>query len=77
LSTSVLVALDSLTDFDATTSEDLLFDYVDPDALDRLFARSPDTDRTAGWVTFPVADYHVAVGADGEIIIRESDAASV
>lgn len=73
VSTSVLVALDSLTDFDARESEDLLFDSVDPDALDRLFVRTPDSDRTSGWVTFPIGEYHVAVSAAGDIVIRDAD----
>jgi hypothetical protein len=51
-----------------------LNDYVDPDALDRLFARRLDgTDRDGGRVVFPVRDCLVEVYADSRVVVtRES-----
>jgi hypothetical protein len=74
VSTSLLEALDSLAEFDAEGGEEILFDWVDPDALDVLFESTPTTDRTDGWVCFPVGGFDVAVSADDEIVIRERDA---
>lgn len=73
VSTNVLLALDSLPEFDAKSSDEALFEHVDPDALDALFRSSPDGDRAGGWVYFPVGDYEVSVSARGEVIVR-SDA---
>lgn len=71
LSTSVLVALDSLPGFDAEASEEVLFSQIDPDALDALFRANSTADRTSGRVSFTVASYHVSVSAAGEIVIRD------
>ena len=70
VSTSVLLALDSLPGFDVESSDDTLFEHVDPDALDALF-RSPSVgERAEGRVCFPFADYEVCVAASGEIVVR-------
>jgi hypothetical protein len=71
LSTSVLMALDSLPGFDATVNDDMLFKHVDPDALDALFQSNSTAARAVGGVNFPVDDYHVTVSASGDIVIRE------
>lgn len=62
--------------------DDVLFDAIDPDALDRLFdpgSRRPQTpatgrnSRSAGvWFTF--ADHHVVVYGSGDIEIHPPDA---
>lgn len=71
LSTSVLMALDSLPGFDAKADEEMLFTRVDPDALDALFQSNATAARASGRVSFPVDDYHVTVSAAGSIVIRE------
>jgi hypothetical protein len=57
-----------------TPVEDLaveLNDYVDPDALNRLFGERLDgTDRTEGRVVFPVQDCVVEVYADYRVVVR-------
>lgn len=70
VSANVLLALDELPDFDAESSDEALFEHVDPDALDSLFRKPVDGDRTQGWVSFPIADYEVGVSARGEIVVR-------
>jgi hypothetical protein len=74
VATNILLALDSLPEFDAATSEDRLFQHVDPDALDALFRSAPGADRTQGWVNFPVGDYDVSVCAQGDIVVRDRSA---
>lgn len=54
-----------------------LYEVVDPDSLDELFASGSATaDRTAGRVVFPYGDYEVTVSGNGEISVdaaRASD----
>ncbi|WP_096388811.1 HalOD1 output domain-containing protein [Halopenitus persicus] len=70
LSTSILLALDEVADFDVESSETVVFEHVDPDSLDGLF--QPVSGRRGdGEVTFPVERYDVTATAAGEITIRE------
>lgn len=71
VTTNVVLALDSLPEFDAESSEAVLFEHVDPDALDALFQSAPGAERTDGAVTFPVGDYEVSVRASGEVVVWE------
>lgn len=49
---------------------DALYDVLDPDALDALFAPPSDgTPRDGGSVTFPLGDATVTVHATGEIVV--------
>lgn len=51
----------------------LLYEQVDPDALDALFAPKPDgTPRLAGEVRFSLAGCDVTVTGEGEIVVRGS-----
>lgn len=48
--------------------EPVLYDVLDPDALDALFApRHDGARRGSGEATFVLADYEVTVGADGSV----------
>lgn len=69
LSTSVLLALDSLPEFDME-GDQTLFDHVDLDALDNIF-RPVENGTPTGQVTFTVDTYEVTTTAAGEIVIRE------
>lgn len=71
VTTNILLALDSLPEFDAEASEEVLFQHVDPDALDALFRSAPGTDRTQGSVHFPIGDYRVSVCAQGDILVQD------
>lgn len=70
LSTSVLMALESIQGFDMEDSENVLFDYVDLEALDDLFHTANGT-SPSGHVTFPAGEYDVTVTASGLITVRE------
>lgn len=70
VTTNIVLALDSVSEFDAETSEEVLFDHIDPDALDALFQSASGVDRTQGVVKFTVADYEVSVSAQGDIVVR-------
>lgn len=69
LSTRVLEALDSAPGYDVENSDTVVFDHVDLDALDELFA-SASGEPPQGQVTFPVGQYHVTATAAGEVILR-------
>lgn len=71
LSTSVLMALDSIPGYDIENGETVIFDHVDLDALDELFRPVSGTPRE-GRVTFPVDQYEVTVTAAGKITIVEA-----
>lgn len=70
LSAAVLLALDSVPEYDVENSDAVVFDYVDLDALDELFT-TDGSETPRGQVTFPVDDFEVTVTAAGEIIIRD------
>lgn len=54
---------------------DALYDVVNPEALDALFAtRSNGTQRPTGRVEFDFCGYHVVVRSDGEVEVSEPDA---
>ncbi|QLG29671.1 hypothetical protein HUG10_18865 (plasmid) [Halorarum halophilum] len=70
LTTTIVHALADVMGEDVTGTEFPLYDSVDPDALDRLFAPKTDgTPRPPGHVAFSVQDYRVTVYSSGEIAI--------
>lgn len=69
LSTAVLAGLDSVPGYDVEDSDTVVFDHIDLDALDELFARK-ESDDPQGRVTFPIGEYLVTATASGEITIR-------
>ena len=71
-SNTVLAALGSLPGYDPQTSDHVLADSIDPDALDALFRSRDDDRRGSGQVEFPLASYRVTVEATGEVIVSES-----
>lgn len=71
LATSVLRVLDTVPEFDAKTTDGVLADFVDPDALDSLFRTTDRFSRDEGHVVFPVGTYQVTVTADDEILVRD------
>lgn len=51
-----------------------LYDTVDPDALERLFAPCNDgTPRARGRTAFPMAGCEVTVRGDGTVSVRERE----
>ena len=70
LTTTIVHALADVMGDDVTGTEFSLYDSVDPDALDRIFAPKRDgTPRPPGHVAFSVEGYRVTVYSSGEIAI--------
>jgi len=69
LSTTVIHALADVMGSDVSETGFTLYDSVDPDALDRIFAPGDDRDREGGHVAFTVQHYRVTVYGDGRIVI--------
>ena len=67
---TIVHALSDVAGIDATQAEFALHDYVDPDALDKLFAPTSDgPPRLDGHVTFNVRGYQTTLYANGVISI--------
>jgi len=70
LSTTVIHALADLMERDVTDVGFVLYDSIDPDALDKIFSSTDDgTSRSPGHVAFTVDGYRVTVYSDGHIVI--------
>lgn len=50
-----------------------LYEVIDSDALDRLFAVTPTHHRTDGEVSFSYNGYGVTVRGDGSVSVEEHD----
>jgi len=68
LSTTVALAVTAVNEENGG-AEFTLAEFVDPDALDSLFAAPQDGGRTVGHVTFAIGEYDVTVYADDEIVV--------
>lgn len=75
LSTTVLEALDAAPEFDVEDGDTVVFDHVDPDALDDLFSPVSGGNRN-GQVQFTVDQYEVTATAAGEVTIRNRSVAA-
>lgn len=75
LSFAILEAIEELSRTDTTGHDESLSEYVDPDALDSLFApRLDGTPRAEGGsVSLSLYDHDVVVHSDGHIIVSRSD----
>jgi hypothetical protein len=72
IGTTVARGVAAVTDTPADELDAVLNDYVDPDALDRLFAERLDgTDRVEGRVVFPMLGCRVEVYADYRVVVGE------
>ena len=70
LSTTVVHALADVMGIDVTDTGFVLYDSVDPEALDRIFAPTDEgTPRAPGHVAFTVSGYRVTVYSNGQIVI--------
>ena len=69
----IVDALESVPEID-TPESPFLFEAVDPEALDALFAPVGDgRSRSAGMVVVPIADTLVTIWADGTVQIRQPE----
>jgi hypothetical protein len=70
LTTTLVHAISDVTGADVTQAEASLVDFVDPEALDRLFEPAPDgTPRPNGHLSFTMWDHQVTVYHNGQIAI--------
>lgn len=73
LSTTVIHALADVMGADVTDTNFQLYDSIDPDALDRIFADSTDgSASTPSHLAFVVENYQVTVYSSGEIVITSA-----
>lgn len=53
---------------------DALYDVINPEALDSLFAtRENGRERSTGRIEFPFCGYHVVVTNDGDVDVTDRD----
>lgn len=71
LSTAIITALSEAKDRDITEDECVLYDSIDPDALDKLFTREGDGDSIK--VEFTTHDAIVILWGNGDISIQIED----
>ncbi|MFC7078968.1 HalOD1 output domain-containing protein [Halorussus caseinilyticus] len=71
VSTAVVRAVTEISGCDLLPEEGVLYDVVDPDALDRLFADRGGVGETVGRVVFDLQGCRVEVRADGEHVVYE------
>lgn len=73
VSTTLAHAIADATGYDVTDVGFGLNEFVDPDALDRLFApRSDGTSRANGSLAFSLWDCHVTVDGTGRIVVART-----
>lgn len=70
LTTTLAHAISDVTGIDVTDTGFTLNDYVDPDAMDKLFRPKPDgTPRTNGSLNLNVLGCQVVIHSNGQIVI--------
>ncbi|WP_262177248.1 HalOD1 output domain-containing protein [Haloarcula laminariae] len=70
LTTTLAHALSDISGVDVTDAGFTLYDYIDPDALDRLFKPGAGgAQRVNGTLTLTVWDHQVTIHSDGQIAI--------
>lgn len=71
-STATILAVGEVTDADPLAEGPVLYDVVDPDALDHLFDDYHDERmRPVGRVTFELRGCRVEVRSDGDVVVFE------
>lgn len=71
VSEAVIETLASAMDADPGEVGTVLYDRIDPDALDTIFgSRADGTPRHGGRVSFPLEDYVVSVRKEGEYVVE-------
>ena len=74
LTTTIVHALSTVTNVDVSQGEFSLYDSIDPDALERIFAPKVDgSPRSEGHVSFVALDHQIFVHANGDIYIYPPD----
>lgn len=71
VSRTVVETLASVPEFDATAGA-VLYDAVDPDALDDLFGDGPGEAAAGRTVSFPVREYRVVVDPGSGVVVHDA-----
>ncbi|MFC4451817.1 HalOD1 output domain-containing protein [Halorussus aquaticus] len=72
VSTAVVEAVAEVADRDPLAENFVLYDAIDPDALDCIFAdHGNEASRTSGRVVFDFQGCRVEVHADGDLVVFE------
>ena len=72
VSTTIVKAVAEVTDCELLAGEPVLYDVIDPDALERLFSdRRGGAGLTNGMVVFELRGCRVEVYADGDPVVYE------
>jgi hypothetical protein len=70
LTTTLVHALADVMGRDVTEAGSLLYESVDPEAVNSIFSTTDDgTERDPGHIAFAVDGYRVTVYSDGDIVI--------
>lgn len=69
-STNVVEAVAEVADCDPLAGDCVLYDVVDPDALDRLFAERENAPMS-GKAVFSLQECRIEVRASGELVVHE------
>lgn len=73
LSQSVIEAVAEAEGVDPLELTPPLYEVIDPDALDHVFATTPTDNRMDGKVTFGYNGYEVAVWGSGYVSVKERE----
>lgn len=77
LTTTLVHALADAMDRDVTDAGDVLYESVDPDAIDHIFSPTDDgRNRDPGHVAFAVEGYRVTVYSNGDIVITPPESST-
>jgi hypothetical protein len=70
LSTTLIHALSEVANIDTTDTETTLYQHIDPEALDTIFAPAgSEAPRSNGQLSFPIWGYNVTIYSNGQIVI--------
>lgn len=70
VSDKVVERIAEVEDVDPFERTPPLYEVIDPDALDQIFAATPTAGRMEGQVTFPYNGYEVTVCGDGYVSVE-------
>lgn len=71
VSNEVIKKVAEAEDLDPLELTSPLYDVIDPDALDLVFATTPTAGRMEGTVTFSYHGYDVTVRGDGDVSVTK------
>ncbi|WP_135822395.1 HalOD1 output domain-containing protein [Halostella litorea] len=73
LSESVVEAMAKAESVDPMELTPPLYEVIDPDAIDRVFAPTPSNERRRGHLSFSYNGYVVNVSGDGSVCVEKPE----